>query len=199
MFLLSICQMYFLSIVGNPVAQMTGVGASYSMMFLIYTLVYGYEIELLKQRIGTAEEVTFDVMLLDGTPLPEYQSVGAAGFDLTANVGTPFTLYPGDRQLIPTGLKVALPIGNELDIRPRSGLALKHGISVVNAPGTIDCDFRGEIGVILINQGDEPFIVSKGERIAQAVMLHPIRANMQPKSSLDKTARGSKGFGHTGK
>lgn len=136
----------------------------------------------------------------EGLPLPSYETAGAAGMDLTAATpqGEEVVLEPGERRLIPTGLSIAVPEGYEAQIRPRSGLALRHGISMVNAPGTIDSDFRGEIGIILINLGQEAFTVRRGERIAQMVIAAHARAEWQVAQSLDETSRGAGGFGSTG-
>ena len=131
-------------------------------------------------------------------PLPQYQTDQAAGMDLTANIDGPITLQPLERALVPTGLSIALPAGYEAQVRPRSGLALKHGISLVNTPGTIDADYRGEIGVIVINLGNEPFIINDGERIAQMVINRYEQATWEVVETLDQTTRGSGGFGHTG-
>ncbi|MBW4093669.1 MAG: dUTP diphosphatase [Proteobacteria bacterium] len=131
-------------------------------------------------------------------PLPAYATDGAAGMDLLAAVTDPVTLAPGARVLIPTGLAVALPPGYELQIRPRSGLALRHGIVLANSPGTIDEDYRGEIQVIVMNAGDAAFTVTRGTRIAQAVLAPVSRAAWHEVSSLDTTARGAGGFGSTG-
>ncbi len=131
-------------------------------------------------------------------PLPAYATAGAAGMDLLAAVGEPLTIAPGTRALIPTGLAVALPPGYELQIRPRSGLALRHGIVLPNSPGTIDEDYRGEIQVILLNTGDAPFVVERGARIAQAVLAPVTRARWHEVASLDATARDAGGFGSTG-
>src|SRR5271165_3550746 len=135
-----------------------------------------------------------------GLPLPSYQSAGAAGLDLLAAVppGTKASLPPGGRQLIPTGLALAIPHGYEGQIRPRSGLALKAGITCLNAPGTIDCDYRGEVGVILVNHGTEPFTIRRGDRIAQMVVARYERVEWQEVENLDDTARGAGGFGSTG-
>jgi len=130
--------------------------------------------------------------------LPEYATPGSAGMDLRANIDAPITLAPGERKLIPTGIYIALPVGYEAQIRPRSGLALKHGITVCNTPGTIDVDFRGQIGVILINLGQEDFIVNDGERIAQMVIAKYERAEWDVVEELDETERGEGGYGHTG-
>ncbi|MDN5363790.1 MAG: dUTP pyrophosphatase [Eubacteriales bacterium] len=132
-------------------------------------------------------------------PLPAYMTAGAAGMDLYAAVEEEVVLHPGERRLIPTGLYISLPPGYEAQIRPRSGLALRHGISMVNTPGTIDSDYRGEIGVILINHGWEPFTVRRGDRIAQMVVSRVERVEWEEVDVLDESERGSGGFGHTGK
>ncbi len=131
-------------------------------------------------------------------PLPSYATAGAAGMDLLAAVAAPVTIAPGGRALIPTGLAIALPPGHELQIRPRSGLALRHGIVLPNSPGTIDEDYRGEIQVIILNTGSEPFLVERGARIAQAVLAQVTRAMWEEADDLDTTARASGGFGSTG-
>jgi dUTP diphosphatase len=131
-------------------------------------------------------------------PLPAYATAGAAGMDLLAAVAAPVTISPGERALVPTGLAVALPSGFELQIRPRSGLALRHGILLPNSPGTIDEDYRGEIQVILLNAGDAPFTVTRGMRIAQAVLAPVLRAAWHEVTELDPTARATGGFGSTG-
>jgi dUTP pyrophosphatase len=137
----------------------------------------------------------------EGLALPEYQSPHAAGLDLLAAVpeSAPLILAPGQRALVPTGLTIALPPGYEAQVRPRSGLAFKHGITVLNAPGTIDADYRGEIGVLLINHGDAPFPIHRGERIAQMVVAAVARAELVSSGSLPPTKRGSGGFGSTGR
>jgi dUTP pyrophosphatase len=132
-------------------------------------------------------------------PLPAYQTAGAAGLDLLAAVDAPVTLGPLDRALIPTGLAIALPDGFEAQVRPRSGLAAKHGIGIVNAPGTVDADYRGEIKVILVNLSNEPFTVNRGERIAQMVVAPVTRVVLVETDRLDDSARGSGGFGSTGR
>ena len=134
-------------------------------------------------------------------PLPAYETGGSAGMDLRAAVAedAPLTLAPGARALVPTGLKIALEPGYEAQVRPRSGLALKHGVTCLNSPGTIDSDYRGEVGVILINHGQEPFIIKRGERIAQMVIARHEQAEMIEVESLDQTARGAGGFGSTGR
>lgn len=131
-------------------------------------------------------------------PLPEYATPGSAGMDLRANIDAPITLAPGERKLIPTGIYIALPVGYEAQIRPRSGLALKYGIGLANMLGTVDADFRGEIGVILINLGQEDFVVNDGERIAQMVITKHERAEWVVVYELDETERGEGGYGHTG-
>lgn len=132
--------------------------------------------------------------------LPSYETEGAAGADLRANFPerSGVTLAPGVRALVPTGLRLAIPPGYEVQIRPRSGLALKHGIMLVNSPGTIDSDYRGPLGVILLNAGDEPFSVNHGDRIAQMVLAPVTRAEFRLVEALDNTARGTGGFGSTG-
>ena len=137
----------------------------------------------------------------EGLALPAYQSAHAAGLDLLAAVpeGAPLILAPGQRALVPTGLSIALPPGYEAQIRPRSGLAAKHGITVLNAPGTVDADYRGEVGVLLINHGDAPFAIRRGERIAQMVIAAVVRAELVPARALSATERGSGGFGSTGR
>ena len=135
----------------------------------------------------------------DGNPLPHYMTPHAAGVDLSANLDNEVVLKPGARTLVPTGIAIELPEGYEAQIRPRSGLALKHGISLVNSPGTIDTDYRGEIGVIVINHGKEPFTIKKGERIAQMVFAPFIRAVFAEVAELGDTLRGAGGFGHTGR
>jgi len=131
--------------------------------------------------------------------LPKYMSDGAAGMDLAASLDTEVTIAPGQRALVGTGLAIALPRGFEAQVRPRSGLAAKHGVTVLNAPGTIDEDYRGEIKVILINHGDEPFVVKSGERIAQMVIAPVARVTLIEADSLDGSTRGAGGFGHTGR
>ena len=132
-------------------------------------------------------------------PLPTQATPDAAGFDLRARVDDDVTLAPGQRAMIPTGLAIALPSGYEAQVRPRSGLAAKHGIGVVNAPGTIDADYRGEIAVILINLGDTPFVVTRGERIAQLVVQRLPQISFVEVDALPETERGTGGFGHTGR
>ena len=131
-------------------------------------------------------------------PLPQYATEQSAGMDLRANLEEPITLKPMERRLIPTGLHIALPVGYEAQVRPRSGLALKKGITVLNTPGTIDADYRGEIGVVLINLSQEEFIVNDGERIAQMVIARHEKADFIEVEALDETERGEGGYGHTG-
>jgi dUTP pyrophosphatase len=137
----------------------------------------------------------------EGLALPEYHSAGAAGLDLLAAVpeDSPLILSPGQRALVPTGLTIALPSGYEAQIRPRSGLASKHGVTVLNSPGTVDADYRGEIGVLLINHGEVPFPVRRGERIAQMVIAPVVRVELAPAAELAATKRGGGGFGSTGR
>ena len=130
--------------------------------------------------------------------LPSYETLASAGMDLRAHTDTPITLLPMERSLIKTGLFIELPVGIEAQVRPRSGLALKKGITVLNSPGTIDADYRGEIGVILINLSNEPFTINNGDRIAQLVIAKHERADWQQVESLTETERGAGGFGSTG-
>jgi dUTP pyrophosphatase len=133
-------------------------------------------------------------------PLPSYQSALAAGLDLIAAVpaDAPLTIAPGARALVPTGIAIALPAGTEAQVRPRSGLAAKHGLTVLNAPGTIDADYRGEVQVLLVNHGSEPVAIARGTRIAQLVVAPVSRAHLREVVSLDETQRGTGGFGSTG-
>jgi dUTP pyrophosphatase len=131
-------------------------------------------------------------------PLPAYATAHAAGMDLLAAVAAPVTLAPGARALIPTGIAIALPPGFEAQVRARSGLALRHGIAVLNAPGTIDADYRGEVGVILVNHGEAPFVVERGMRVAQMVIARHETAAWREVAALPETARGAGGFGSTG-
>ncbi len=137
----------------------------------------------------------------EGLALPAYETTGSAGMDLRAAIpeDTPLTVAPGARMLVPTGLRIALEQGWEAQVRPRSGLALKHGITCLNSPGTIDSDYRGEVGVILINHGADPFVIRRGERIAQMVIAAHAQAVIVEVGSLDETARGTGGFGSTGR
>lgn len=131
--------------------------------------------------------------------LPEYATAGAAGMDLRAHLDAPVTLLPLERKLIPTGLFMEIPVGYEVQIRPRSGLAFKHGITVLNSPGTIDSDYRGEVGVLLVNLSQEPFVIENGERIAQMVVAAHGQVQWEAADELSGTQRGEGGFGSTGK
>lgn len=131
-------------------------------------------------------------------PLPSYATAHSAGMDLRANLEAPVVLAPGQRALIPTGLYLELPEGTEAQVRPRSGLAFKHGVTVLNSPGTIDADYRGEVGVLLINHGQEPFTVNDGERVAQLVVATYVRVSLAESADLRASERGAGGFGHTG-
>lgn len=134
-------------------------------------------------------------------PLPSYQTAGAAGADVRANLGVdavPIVVQPGARVLVPTGVRVAVPLGFEMQLRPRSGLALKHGVTLVNTPGTIDSDYRGPLGVLMINLGTDPFEVCHGDRICQAVIAPVVQARFEVAEDLDQTDRGAGGFGSTG-
>jgi dUTP pyrophosphatase len=146
-----------------------------------------HEMQLCLKRIGPVE-----------VPLPSYQTPGSAGLDLCAAIEQPVTLRPGDRCLIPTGIALAIPAGYEGQVRPRSGLALRAGISIVNSPGTIDADFRGEIGIVLINHGREPVVIEPLARIAQLVIAPVVRVGIELVSDLDGTERGEGGYGSTG-
>ena len=136
----------------------------------------------------------------DDLPLPSYQTAHAAGLDLLAAVpaATPLTIASGERGLVPTGIAIALPEGYEAQVRPRSGLAARHGLTILNAPGTIDADYRGEIQVLLVNLGNEPVTITRGMRIAQMVVAPVVRAQILEVAALDETKRGSGGFGSTG-
>jgi len=147
-------------------------------------------------------EVAIQVVRLahaEGLALPAYATAGAAGMDLLAAVAAPLVIPPGGRALVPTGLCIALPAGYELQVRPRSGLALKNGIMLANSPGTIDEDYRGELGIIVLNGGEAPFTVERGMRIAQAVVAPVTRAVWQEVPALPESARGAGGFGSTGR
>ena len=147
------------------------------------------------------DRVVLKVKRLDNNPdlpLPSYQSGGSSGLDLRAAVVKEVTLRPGEIMLIPTGLSISLPKGYEAQIRPRSGLALRYGLGLVNSPGTIDADYRGEVGVIAINWGKKPFTIRRGERIAQVVISKVSRARVEEMDELDATKRGKGGFGHSG-
>ena len=143
-------------------------------------------------------ELTVEVVNISGNELPRYETAGAAGMDLRAYLDVPLTLQPMQRALVPTGLSVSIPLGYEAQVRPRSGLAVRSGISCLNTPGTIDSDYRGELKVLLINFGQEPFTVNNNDRIAQLIFAPVIRANFLQVDELNVTTRGAGGFGHTG-
>ncbi len=145
------------------------------------------------------ENVIVKLVLENGVELPKYMTEGAAGMDVKANITEPVTLKTLERKLIPTGIKMEIPSGYEVQVRPRSGLALKHGITLVNTPGTIDSDYRGEVGVILINLSNEEFIVNPGERIGQLVLQKVYKMEFEKVEELSTTVRAEGGFGHTGK
>jgi len=134
----------------------------------------------------------------DPLPLPRYMTTHAAGMDLLADVTEPLELPPGGRTLIPTGLAVEIPAGFEAQVRPRSGLALRHGVTLLNSPGTIDADYRGEVMVLMVNLGDAPYVVRRGERIAQMIVAPVTRAELREAETLSESNRGAGGFGHTG-
>ncbi len=134
----------------------------------------------------------------EGLPLPRYMTRGSSGMDVAAAVEEPLTLIPGERALVPTGFKLAIPEGFECQVRPRSGLAFKHGVTLLNTPGTIDSDYRGELKILLINHGQEPFTLQRGDRIAQLVFASVIQVELSEVASVEETARNGGGFGHTG-
>lgn len=142
--------------------------------------------------------VSVPICLEDGVTLPEYASGGAAGADVRAAIKQDLILQPGQSALIPTGLRFAIPKGYEIQVRPRSGMALKHQITVLNTPGTIDSDYRGDLGIILINHGKEPFVIKPGMRIAQIILAPVLQADFRIVESLAESTRGEGGFGHTG-
>lgn len=143
-------------------------------------------------------KITVNIINEGVQPLPQYATEAAAGMDVRADVREPVVIAPDCRALIPTGLRVAVPPGFEMQLRPRSGLALKHGVTLLNSPGTIDADYRGPVGVIMINLGNEPFTVNPGERICQAVVAPVMHVEWRQVQELDDTERGDGGFGHTG-
>ena len=150
---------------------------------------------------NSPDRVTVRVKRFDDSQdiaLPSYESEGASGLDLRAAVDQDLTLQPGEIRLVPTGFAISLPVGYEAQIRPRSGLALKHGVGMVNSPGTIDSDYRGEIGLVLINWGKAPLVIRRGDRIAQMVVTRVSRAEVLEVDRLETTARGEGGFGHSG-
>ena len=144
------------------------------------------------------ERIKVKIINRSGHQLPAYETPSSAGMDVRACLEKPVTLQPLERALIPTGLRVQLPQGHEMQIRPRSGLALKHGISLVNSPGTVDADYRGEIGILVINLSNEPFVINDGERICQMVITNYTHVVGDPVVEIDSTVRGDGGFGHTG-
>lgn len=144
------------------------------------------------------DSIKVKIINRSGHELPAYETPSSAGLDVRACLDAPVVLGPMERALIPTGLRVQLPQGYEMQLRPRSGLALKKGITLVNSPGTVDADYRGEIGVILINLSQEPFTINNGERICQMVITNYTRVHWEPVEELDHTVRGDGGFGHTG-
>jgi len=146
----------------------------------------------------TSNDIAIKIVNTSGNALPEYETIASAGMDLRAHLDTPVVLKPMERTIIKTGLFIELPIGYEAQVRPRSGLAIKKGISVLNSPGTIDADYRGEIGIILINLSNEDFTIEHGERIAQMIIAKHERAQWQEVETLSETSRGAGGFGSTG-
>lgn len=144
------------------------------------------------------ERIKIKIINDSSNPLPAYETPSSAGMDVRARLDSPVTLQPLQRALIPTGLRIQLPQGYECQVRPRSGLALKHGISLVNTPGTIDADYRGEIGIIVINLSDQPYTITDGERIAQLVIKEYVHVTWEQVDRIDETERGEGGFGHTG-
>jgi len=163
--------------------------------------IYGAHFTIISYLWAHFRQKTMELRIINSShhPLPRYETVLSAGMDLRANLDEPVTLAPMERRLIPTGLRMALPAGYEAQVRPRSGLALKHGVTVLNTPGTIDADYRGEVCVILVNLGQEPFTVNDGERIAQMVIARHEQPTLVAVTELDDTERGEGGFGHTGK
>jgi len=155
----------------------------------------------MRGEVRTDNQVTVLIRRLPGAedlPVPRYMSDGAAGLDLPAALVSPLVIAPGARALVPTGFAISLPVGYEGQVRARSGLAISHGLAVLNGPGTIDSDYRGEIKVILINFGSEPVTIRRGDRVAQLVVAPVVRARLVETSELDRTERGPEGFGHTG-
>jgi dUTP pyrophosphatase len=134
----------------------------------------------------------------EGLPLPRYMTEHAAGMDLCAAVEGEVTLAPGETRLVPTGFRIAVPVGYEAQVRPRSGLAARHGVTLLNAPGTVDADYRGQVCVVVVNHGREPFVIRRGDRIAQMVIAPVVRVEVEEVAELDDTARSEGGFGHTG-
>jgi len=151
-----------------------------------------------KNQNGISLALDLDLTLEEGAYMPEYASEHAAGADVRAFIKEEIILAPGQSTLVPTGIKMAIPIGYEIQVRPRSGLALKNQVTVLNTPGTIDADYRGSVGIILINHGKEPFVIKPGMRIAQIILAPVVRAQFQEVQTLAETVRGAGGFGHTG-
>jgi len=148
------------------------------------------------------KQIEIKIQRVDGNddlPLPKYMSIGASGMDLFAAVTEPVIIQPKEFELIPFGIKIAIPDGFEAQIRPRSGLSAKYGIGLLNSPGTVDSDYRGEVKVILFNFGKEPFVINRGDRIAQMVISSVVKAILIEQDQLDETSRGEGGFGHTGR
>lgn len=144
------------------------------------------------------EKVTIKIINQSSNDLPAYATEGSSGLDIRANLTSPELLRPMERKMIPTGISLEIPLGFEVQVRPRSGLAWKHGITCLNSPGTVDSDYRGELKVILVNLSNEDFVVNNGERIAQMVVSRVVHAALQPASTLEETVRGEGGFGHSG-
>lgn len=144
------------------------------------------------------QKVAIHIIAEEGVEIPQYASQGASGADVQAYLQEEVSLLPGEKALIPTGLRFAIPVGYEIQVRPRSGLAAKHGITVLNTPGTVDADYRGEVKVIVVNHGTEPFTITSGMRIAQLVIAPVVQAEFIPSADLVATKRGEGGFGHTG-
>ena len=146
------------------------------------------------------EEITIPIKILtdlDDISFPRYMTENSAGMDIFAAVEADEIILPGQRKMIPTGIAIALPVGYEAEIRPRSGIAVKNGVTLVNSPGTIDADYRGEIGIIMINHGENPFVIRRGDRIAQMIVHRVCRVTWMQCWQLDRTSRGNGGFGHT--
>lgn len=150
------------------------------------------------EKTHKREDIRVKIVNRGGQPLPAYETFEAAGMDVRADITEPVVLGPLERALIPTGLRVQLPAGLQIEMRPRSGLAIKHGISLVNTPGTVDADYRGEIGVIVINLSNTPYTIEPGERICQMVVTPYLHVSWEEVDRLDETVRGDGGFGHTG-
>jgi len=147
------------------------------------------------------DEITVSIKRMEGNediPLPQYMTERAAGMDIYAALDGDEVIFPGERKRIPTGIEIGLPVGYEAQIRPRSGLALQSGVTLVNSPGTIDSDYRGEIGIVMINHGKDPFVAKRGDRIAQMVINRVCKVTWHVRDNLESTHRGSGGFGHTG-